>query len=161
MAETEDLKSFQCRFESGHRHQQLSPTLHIDNPAPLASLDRMAEPAALPNHPLSERNLTRVIYALHAVGLLVAGLTNVLAVIIHYLKVGSLTTPLARNHFRWQIQTFWVGCAWLLLGLATSIFLIGIPVMVIAWLWMVYRYAKGWLALEDGRPATPYPPVLT
>lgn len=108
---------------------------------------------ATPHKPtMSLAGLTRLIYTFHAIGMLVAGITNVVAIIIHYLKVKDITDPFIKSHFRWQIRTFWIGCAWLLLGLVTSVFLVGIPIVIGAWVWMIYRYIKGWLSFEDGKP---------
>ena len=116
---------------------------------------------------------THIIYALHGlaaligitsaatvVGSFVFGLPSIVAVIMNYARRSAVRGTLLESHFRWQIRTFWFGLllaliVWtislplipLLIGLATlplGLFLIGI--------WLIYRVARGWLALRARRP---------
>jgi uncharacterized membrane protein len=113
---------------------------------------------------------TQVIYGLHALSLLtgilgaatvigafLTGWPSIIAVILNYVKRGDVRGTWLESHFRWQIRTFWFGLLWVALCLLFVIATFGIGIIV-AWLpmmlvgfWFIYRIARGWLALNDGR----------
>jgi uncharacterized membrane protein len=115
--------------------------------------------------------LTHVIYALHAVSLLIGIVTaativgaflfswpSIIAVILNYAKRSEVRGTWLESHFRWQIRTFWFGLLWVVLCwlfvIATfgiGIFIAWIPLGIVG-LWFIYRIAKGWLRLVDRRP---------
>jgi uncharacterized membrane protein len=113
-------------------------------------------------------NVTHLVYALHALSLLIGittaatiigafvfGMPSIIAVIINYLKRGEARGTFLESHFRWQIRTFWFGLLWCLLGGFLFVTFIGIPlavaVFIAAGLWVIYRIARGWLALRHRR----------
>ena len=119
----------------------------------------------------SQLRWTQSIYGLHAVSLLVGilgaatvigaflfGWPSIVAVILNYVKRGDVRGTWLESHFRWQIRTFWFGLLWVALcGLFVALTL-GIGLLV-AWIplagvtvWFIYRIARGWMALNDGRP---------
>ena len=130
-------------------------------------------PEPFPGAPAGVRRslvqLTHLIYALHAVAVVVGvtsaatvaggfvfGLPSLLAVLLNYVKRGDVTGTWLESHFRWQIRTFWFTALWLVIYGLLIITLIGIP---IAWvlialqgLWIGYRVIRGWLALAGERP---------
>ena len=112
---------------------------------------------------------THVIYGLHTlsvligltsaatiVGAFVFGLPSILAVVINYVKRCDVRGTFLESHFRWQIRTFWFALLWIVIGFLLFITLIGIPiafaVFFFAGIWVIYRVARGWLALNDLRP---------
>ena len=115
--------------------------------------------------------LTHVIYALHAVSLLIGIVTaativgaflfswpSIIAVILNYAKRSEVRGTWLESHFRWQIRTFWWGLLWVALCLAFVVATLGVGLLV-AWLplmvvglWFIYRVARGWLRLVDRRP---------
>ena len=116
---------------------------------------------------------THVIYALHALSLVVGafgaatvlgsflfGWPSIIAVIINYVKRDQVRGTWLEQHFRWQIRTFWYALLWSvvigLLSLVLAIVLVGIAVWIVGMfllaLWAIYRIARGWLALKEGRP---------
>jgi uncharacterized membrane protein len=48
-------------------------------------------------------------------------------------------------------NTFWYGLLWIVLGGLTSFLLIGYVVVGVALIWIMYRIAKGWIYLVDGK----------
>lgn len=121
------------------------------------------------NPPPSLVNVTHLVYALHALSLLIGittaatiigafvfGVPSIIAVVINYLKRGEARGTFLASHFRWQIRTFWFGLLWCLTGGFLFITFIGIPLAVgvifAAGLWVIYRIARGWLALRDRKP---------
>jgi uncharacterized membrane protein len=116
---------------------------------------------------------THIIYALHTVSLVIGafgaasivgtflfGWPSIIAVIINYVKRGEARGTWLESHFRWQIRTFWFALLWaLVVGLLSAVLaivLIGIALWVIGLfalgVWAIYRIARGWIALNDGRP---------
>jgi uncharacterized membrane protein len=129
--------------------------------------------AAAPHVDESLVTYTHVIYALHAlavvigittahtiVGSFVGGLPSIIAVIMNYARRSATHGTYLESHFRWQIRTFWYALLW-----AVLIVLVSAPFMIIVigfgfaiaglWalgLWIAYRVIRGWLALRDKRP---------
>ena len=114
-------------------------------------------------------NSTHLIYALHALSLLIGittaatiigafvfGLPSIIAVIINYLKRDEVRGTFLESHFRWQIRTFWFGLLWCLTGGFLFVTFIGIPIAIVvfvaAGLWVIYRVVRGWLALRNRKP---------
>jgi uncharacterized membrane protein len=114
---------------------------------------------------------TQIIYALHAlsivvgivgtatvIGAFLTGWPSIIAVIMNYVKRSDARGTWLDSHFRWQIRTFWFGLLWVALCWLFIVLTLGIGI-IIAWLplalvtlWFIYRIARGWLALCDGRP---------
>lgn len=94
--------------------------------------------------------LTTVVYALQAAGLFV-GITWFVGVIINYIKRDDMAGTWQASHFRWQIRTFWFSLLWSIIGVVTSFVLIGYAVLFANGLWTIYRIAKGWIFLSEGK----------
>lgn len=112
--------------------------------------------------------VTHLIYALHAwsaiigitsaafiVTAFLAGWPSIIAVILNYVKRGDAAGTFLESHFSWQIRTFWLALMWAAIGLLAFVSLIGIPIAWVIWvgtgLWVLYRIARGWVALFDRR----------
>ena len=128
-------------------------------------------PTAPEPRPFVQR-LTHVIYALHAaslvvgivgaatvVGAFLTGWPSILAVILNYVYRSDARGTRLESHFRWQIRTFWFGFLWvglcglfIVLTLGLGIFIAALPLAGVG-VWFIYRIARGWLRLMDGRPA--------
>lgn len=135
----------------------------------------MGEPIPIPGNPTpSLVTVTHAVYALHALSLLIGimtaativgafvfGLPSIVAVVINYLKRAEARGTFLESHFRWQIRTFWFALLWCVIGAMLIVTFIGIPLAIAIFLgagiWTIYRIARGWLALKDGKPmyATP------
>ena len=107
-----------------------------------------------------------VVYGLHAmsvligatsiatiIGAFVFGIPSIIAVIINYAMQSDARGTYLESHFRWQIRTFWFAALWGLVAMMLFITIIGI---VVAWfvalgagLWVIYRIARGWVALTN------------
>jgi uncharacterized membrane protein len=112
---------------------------------------------------------THVIYGLHAASVLIGitsaafivtafvfGVPSIVAVILNYAKRAAARGTFLESHFGWQIRTFWFTLLWCAIGgllFATVVgALVAIPMFLAVGLWVVYRVARGWLALKDGKP---------
>lgn len=124
------------------------------------------EPVSQP--PSSLIRLTYLIYALHIFsaisGLLtpalivtafLTGWPSVIALIMSYIWREDARGSYLASHFTWLIRTFWFTLLWLVIGsvlIATIIGLvIGVPMLLIVGIWVLYRLARGLLALNDRR----------
>src|SRR5688572_16899524 len=114
---------------------------------------------------------TQIIYGLHGLSLIIGivgtatvigafllGWPSIIAVIMNYIKRSEARATWLESHFRWQLRTFWFGLLWVGLCALFIIITLGIG-FIIAWLplgivalWFIYRVARGWLALRDGKP---------
>jgi len=123
------------------------------------------------NAPRSLVDWTQIIYGLHALSLVIGivgtatvigafllGWPSIIAVIMNYIKRSDVRGTWLESHFRWQLRTFWFGLLWVCLCTLFVIVTLGIG-LIIAWLplgivalWFIYRVARGWLALRDGKP---------
>ena len=99
----------------------------------------------------SLNTLATVIYALYALSLF-SGITAIVAIVLNYIKLDDARGTWLESHFRWQIRTFWWSVVWFVLGALTWIILVGWVVLGVAGVWFIYRIAKGWLNLNDGKP---------
>ena len=110
-----------------------------DDPSRTADLQRL-------------KTITTVIYILQAVSFIPPFITYVIAIMINYIKRDDVRGTWLESHFRWQIRTFWFSLPWFLLGFLTYLFIIGWIILVVTFLWLIYRILKGWLNLYDGKP---------
>jgi len=117
-------------------------------------------------------NYTQWIYILQAltvlIGLLTSrsvavrfafGLPSLVAVVMNYARRAEARDTWLESHFRWQIRTFWFTWLWLIVLwlIAFPLLLIGIGIIIaivgmgLIGLWVIYRVARGWLALRASR----------
>src|SRR5262245_37905320 len=114
--------------------------------------------------------LTHAIYGLHAfsavmgivssaavVTAFLTGWPSILAVILNYVKRADVAGTYLESHFRWQIRTFWFAALWVVIAFVCILTLIGLPlgllIFAVTGVWVLYRIVRGWLALNEGRPA--------
>lgn len=113
--------------------------------------------------------VTHVVYALHAfsaitgissaafiVTAFLSGWPSIIAVVINYVKRGEARATFLDSHFSWQIRTFWWALLWFAIGGLLIVTLIGavigVPLLIIVGIWVIYRIARGWLALLSKKP---------
>jgi uncharacterized membrane protein len=131
----------------------------------------------VPRHSLV--TLTHVLYAMHAfsalMGLLtpafivtsfLAGWPSIIAVIVNLIKRDDVRGTYLESHFNWQLRTFGYALLWLVvmvlvlvtIGIPLTLvtLFVGLPIAVVfaigLGIWVLYRIARGWLALIDGKP---------
>jgi uncharacterized membrane protein len=128
-------------------------------------------PAVAPRPGLIE--YTHWIYALHALSVVSAlfttrtvalrfafGLPSLIAIIMNYARRAEARGTWLESHFGWQIRTFWYAWLWIVVVWIVSIplllivvgFFIGLAGLALVGVWVIYRVARGWLTLRDGRP---------
>jgi uncharacterized membrane protein len=116
---------------------------------------------------------THWIYGLHSLAVLIAlagthaialrfafGLPSIVAVVMNYARRSEVRGTWLESHFRWQIRTFWYAWLWIIVtsmvALPLALVLIGIGIEIAGLsaigIWVIYRIARGWLTLREGRP---------
>ncbi len=130
-------------------------------------------PLVTTDAPEGTLRMMHIIYALHALGLVIGafgaasvvgsflfGWPSIIAVILSYLKRGDARGTWLESHYAWAIRTFWLALAWALAVTLVSIPLAIIVVGIATWvvglfllgLWAIYRVARGWMRLNDRQP---------
>lgn len=97
------------------------------------------------------KTTTNLVYLLQALSF-VLGVTSVIGVVVNYLRLADVRGTWLETHFVWQIRTFWFQLLWGLIGLVTSVLLIGFLIWAGVYFWTLYRVVKGWANLADDRP---------
>lgn len=99
-----------------------------------------------------------ILYALHAVSPFTLWSLSLLAVIIGAFVRDAARGTYVETHYQYLLRTFCWGILWLVI--VTVIFaltVVGLLVLAIPWgiltIWYLYRVIRGWLRLNDGRPA--------
>ena len=100
---------------------------------------------------LSLKKYTYAVYILQALAFVVL-VTAIIGVIINIIKWDDVRGSWLESHFRWQQATFWYGLLWTVLGVLTMWLLgIGYVVLAVTTIWLIYRIARGWIYLVDGK----------
>jgi uncharacterized membrane protein len=100
--------------------------------------------------------MAMVVYALYAINLAIPGPFGLIGVVIAYLNRDAAAGSWLQSHYQWEIRTFWISIAWLVIGIATVWLVVGIVILCLLWLWWAVRIAIGWSALAKER-AIPNP----
>src|SRR5690554_2251619 len=98
---------------------------------------------------LKQYNL--ITYILYIVGFFV-GVTPIIAIIMNYLKRAEMRVTWLESHVNWQIKTSSVTLiAYLVAAVLTTVLIVFI-VLLLAFIWHIYRCAKGLMALNNNQP---------
>ena len=123
---------------------------HVPPPLPEMSKDLdSGKPAPLGAK--KDIEITHVIYGLMAAGYVTGGLGTLAAIILNYIKLDEVKGTPLEGHFRWQMRTFWWGMLWAVLSMMLMFVVIGFITIFAVVIWHIYRIAKGWMRLNDGK----------
>ena len=129
-----------------------SQTLPQQVPPPLPEISKdldSGKPAPLGAK--KDIEITHVIYGLMAAGYVTGGLGTLAAIILNYIKLDEVKGTPLEGHFRWQMRTFWWGMLWAVLSMMLMFVVIGFITIFAVVIWHIYRIAKGWMRLNDGK----------
>ena len=117
----------------------------------------MTEIDATSGRPVATTN-AHILYAMHAVSPFTLWSLSLVAVIIGAFVRDSARGTFLESHYSWLLRTFCWGLLWLVIG--TTIFVLTVVGIFLLWalwgiltLWYLYRVIRGWLRLNDRRPA--------
>lgn len=102
----------------------------------------------------SSEGTAKVVYILYLVGI-IFGLTGIIGVVMAYINKREAPDWL-QTHYQFQIRTFWIGLLYVLIGMVSSVILIGYLVLLFWVVWLVIRCVKGMKTL-DQKEAHPDP----
>lgn len=99
--------------------------------------------------------ILHIVYGLYALGFVTGGMGAIAAVVVAYIKRGDAVGTIYASHFDWVLRTFWWSLLWGVISLIFVFLLIGWVGLFVTLVWVIYRLAKGWLALADARAVGP------
>jgi uncharacterized membrane protein len=103
----------------------------------------------------SFNDITQAIY-LSQVLVIFFGITPIIGIILNIIKRNEITSnPFLKAHFDYQFKTFIAWIVMIGIGFLLAILVVGIPIIFAAFIWMIYRGIRGWLAFREGK----LPPV--
>ena len=99
-----------------------------------------------------------VMYIMHAISPFTLWSLSLLAVIIGAFARDGVRGTWVETHYSYLLRTFLWGIVWLvILSIIFTITVIGIFLLFIPWgvltIWYLYRVIRGWLRLNDRKPA--------
>lgn len=96
--------------------------------------------------------MAMIVYGIYAINLAVPGPFGLIGVVLAYLNRDAAAGTWLESHYAWEIRTFWISIAWIVIGIATIWLFIGIIILCLLWVWWAIRIAIGWSALAKERP---------
>ena len=100
----------------------------------------------------------QILYVMHAISPFTLWTLSLLAVIIGAFTRDSSRGTWLETHYQWLLATFLWGIVWLVVWTVIfTITVVGIFLLWIPWflltVWYLWRVIRGWLRLNDNRPA--------
>lgn len=112
-------------------------------------------PATDPLVNTDNRGFALVTYGLFAAGQIFWPAT-IVGVVVAYIKRSDASGTVYASHYPWLIRAFWVSFSLGLLGLILTVTyigaIIGIPLIIAAWIYSLYKIIKGGLRVLEGKP---------
>lgn len=102
-----------------------------------------------------------ILYAMHLVSPFTAWLLAVVAIVIGMATRDAVRGTWVDSHYSWLSRTFWFGLLWIvILAALTVVMVLTVILIPLAWLlwtilflWYLYRVIRGWVLLNDRKPA--------
>lgn len=107
------------------------------------------------HHPLSAsedgaRTTAIIVYLLYLAAL-INGFTAIVGVILAYVKRDDVRGTVYEGHFSNAIEVFWIFLVGMLIAVPLCFVVIGIPLVVALYIWVLFRTIKGLVRAIDGR----------
>lgn len=98
------------------------------------------------------KNFTFAAYILFFMSVISAGLFGIIGLIISYVKRNDVEGTVFHSHFSYLIKTFWIMFIIQLIGFVfIAVKGIGFIVIIITYLWFIYRLVSGFSKLSENR----------
>lgn len=91
-----------------------------------------------------------IVYVLYLVSILM-GITAVIGLIVAYIYRAE-SPEWMQTHYTYQIHTFWKGLLYAVIGLVTSVVLVGFAILILLFFWWIIRCVIGLRALQRKQP---------
>ncbi len=111
------------------------------------------EDPAVPPSLQDDKTMPLVVYALHLAGLLSAGMTGFVGVVLAYVSKGAAPEWL-QSHYVFQIRTFWLSLLFAVIGCVLLPVGIGFVILPAVGIWVAVRCILGlsWLLKGQAYP---------
>ena len=106
------------------------------------------------DHSSDYEGLANLIYLMQALAFFLGGIPFIIAVVLGYLNQHHVKGTWLESHYTWQIHTFWVALALVVIGTLTLPYLIGFVVLIGATIWVIHRITYGWITLNRSKEVT-------
>jgi len=105
--------------------------------------------------------VAHVLYICHGFAPFTFWLLALFAVIVGIANRDAVRGTYLESHYSWLQRTFWWGILWVVIaGIITFILIVTVIGIIVSWvpytvlfIWYLYRVIRGWLLLNDGKPA--------
>ena len=109
----------------------------------------------------TDSKVAHILYLMHGLAPFTFWLLAAAAIVVGMMNRDAVRGSYVETHYSWLSRTFWWGLLWIVIaGIITFILVITVVGIVIAWvpytvlfLWYLYRVIRGWLLLNDRKPA--------
>ena len=99
----------------------------------------------------SARTTSIIVYLLYLAAL-INGLTAFVGVILAYVKRDDVRGTVYESHFANAIEVFWIFLVGMLIAVPLCFIMIGIPLVIALYIWVIFRTVKGLVRAIDGKP---------
>ena len=99
-----------------------------------------------------------ILYLMHAISPFTMWTLALIALIVGAVTRDSVRGTWVETHYAWLLRTCVWGLVWLVIGTVVfALTIVGLFIIFVPWfiltVWYLYRVIRGWLRLNDGRPA--------
>lgn len=98
----------------------------------------------------SLKQYNQITYILYLAGYVV-GFTWLIAIIMNYVKRDDMRGTWLESHVNYQIKTFWISLVGYIVGALLAVVLVGFVILLVVFIWDVYRLIKGLIVLNDNK----------
>jgi uncharacterized membrane protein len=109
-------------------------------------------PPELAGNLKSLKTVAAIVYLCQVLTFGTFGATLLIGVALNYYKKANVQGTWLESHFNWQVKTAYIALALLAVSFLTLDFGVGIFILLGTVIWMVYRIALGWYALNANQP---------
>lgn len=121
-----------------------------DTPSPTPPQPPVASAPAIPT---DARTLAIIVYGLYIAAVFTGGASELVGVILAYVKRNDTKGTPFESHFENAIQAFWIWLIEFVVGILTSwLFFIGFLIMGAAFIYFLYRSIKGLILAINSKP---------
>jgi uncharacterized membrane protein len=109
-------------------------------------------PPELSGNLKSLKTITAIVYLCQVLAFGFFGIPVLIGLALNYYKKADVQGTWLESHFNWQVKTAYIVLALLAISGLTLDFGLGIFILLGTVVWMVYRIALGWYALNANQP---------
>lgn len=110
-----------------------------------------SEKPAVPAVEEAARTTAIIVYLLYLAAL-VNGITAIVGVVLAYVKRDDVRGTIYEGHFSNAIEIFWVFLIGMCIAVPLCFVLVGIPLVILIYVWVLFRTIKGLVRAIDAKP---------